>query len=184
MHLVRNSFRSASKKDGAAVAATLKPVYTAPSEAAALEQFLAFAESDLGRRYPAIIRLWENAWAEFVPFLAFDHEIRTVICTTHAIESLNARYRKAVNARGHFPTEQAALTCLYLATMALDPTGTARTKGNLGYWTLARALTCYIAIAFGPVTPFRISKRWSNKWKSALNACDVTFDGRLTTGRK
>ena len=59
------------------------------------------------KRYPAIIRLWENAWAEFVPFLRFDREIRTVICTTNAIESINARLRRAVNARGHFPTEQA-----------------------------------------------------------------------------
>ena len=54
------------------------------------------------KRYPAIIRLWENAWAEFVPFLRFDREIRTVICTTNAIESINARLRRAVNARGHF----------------------------------------------------------------------------------
>jgi hypothetical protein len=54
------------------------------------------------KRCPAIIRLWENAWAEFVPFLAFDREIRTVICTTNAIESINARLRRAVNARGHF----------------------------------------------------------------------------------
>jgi hypothetical protein len=55
------------------------------------------------KRYPAIIRLWENVWAEFVPFLRFDREIRTVICTTNAIESINARLRRAVNARGHFP---------------------------------------------------------------------------------
>ena len=95
------------------------------------------------KRYPAIIRLWENAWAEFVPFLAFDREIRTVICTTNAIESINARLRRAVNARGHFPTEQAALKCLYLAIMSLDPTG----KGR---------------------------KRWTNRWKTALNAFDIT----------
>ncbi len=103
--------------------------------------------------YPAIIRLWENAWAEFVPFLQFDREIRTVICTTNAIESINARLRRAVNARGHFPTEQAALKCLYLAIMSLDPTG----KGR---------------------------KRWTNRWKAALNAFDITFDGRLSAGRK
>ncbi len=56
-----------------------------------------------------MVRLWDNAWAEFIPFLDYDVEIRRVICSTNAIESLNARYRRAVRARGHFPTEQAAL---------------------------------------------------------------------------
>ena len=83
-------------------------------------------------RYGAIIRLWENAWTEFVPFLDYDVEIRKVLCTTNAIESLNARYRRAVKARGHFPTEQAALKCLYLVTRSLDPTGTGRTGGRCG----------------------------------------------------
>ena len=67
--------------------------------------------------------LWRLAWAEFIPFLDYDVEIRRVICSTNAIESLNARYRRAVRARGHFPTEQAALTCLYLVTRSLDSTG-------------------------------------------------------------
>jgi len=68
----------------------LKPVYTAASEADALDRFAEFS-GEWEKRYPAIIRLWENAWAEFVPFLAFDREIRTVICTTNAIESVGAR---------------------------------------------------------------------------------------------
>ncbi|HWJ54093.1 MAG TPA: transposase, partial [Propionibacteriaceae bacterium] len=79
-------------------------------------------------RYPAMVRLWDNAWAEFIPFLGYDVEIRTVICSTNAIESVNARYRRAVKARGHFPTEQAALKCLYLVTRSLDPTGKGRTR--------------------------------------------------------
>jgi hypothetical protein len=69
----------------------------------ALDRFAEFS-GKREKRYPAIIRLWENAWAEFVPFLAFDREIRTVICATNAIESIDARLRRAVNARGHFPT--------------------------------------------------------------------------------
>jgi transposase-like protein len=85
VHLLRASFRYASKKDWTAIAAALRPVYTASSEAEALERFVEFADSMLGRRYPAIVRLWESAWAEFVPFLAFDNEIRTVVCTTNAI---------------------------------------------------------------------------------------------------
>ncbi len=152
VHLLRNSFRYASRKDWSAIAKDLKPVYAAPSEAAALDRFAEFSEK-WEKRYPAIVRLWENAWAEFVPFLAFDAEIRTVICTTNAIESINARIRRAVNARGHFPTEQAALKCVYLAIMSLDPTGQGR-------------------------------QRWSNRWKAALNAFEITFDGRLSAGRK
>lgn len=77
---------------------------------------------------PAIVKLWENAWAEFVPFLSFSNDIREVIYTTNAIESVNARIRKAVKARGHFPTEQAALKCVYLAIMSLDPTGKGRQR--------------------------------------------------------
>ena len=142
VHLLRNSFKYASKRYWAEIAKDLKPIYTAASEAEALDRFAEFS-GKWENRYPAIIRLWENAWAEFVPFLRFDREIRTVICTTNAIESINARLRRAVNARGHFPTEQAALKCLYLAIMSLDPTG----KGR---------------------------QRWTNRWKAALNAFDIT----------
>ena len=127
IHLLRNSFRYASKRDWAAIAKDLKLVYTAASESAALDAFVAFSQK-WEQRYPAIIKLWENAWAEFVPFLAFDKEIRTVICTTNSVESLNSRIRRAVNARGHFPTEQAALKCVYLAIMSLDPTGKGRQR--------------------------------------------------------
>jgi transposase-like protein len=152
VHLLRNSFRYASKKHWAALAKDLKPIYTAPSESAALDAFVALTEA-WGHRYPAIIKLWESAWPEFVPFLQFDTHIRTVVCTTNAIESINARIRRAVNARGHFPTETAALKCVYLAIMSLDPTGRGR-------------------------------QRWSNRWKEALNAFEITFDGRLSTARK
>ena len=107
VHLLRNSFKYASKRDWAQIAKDLRPVYTAASESEALDRFAEFS-GKWEKHYPAIIRLWENAWAEFVPFLRFDQEIRTVICTTNAIESINARLRRAVNARGHFPTEQAA----------------------------------------------------------------------------
>ena len=75
-----------------------------------------------------MIKLWRAAWTKFVPFLDYDVEIRRIICSTNAIESLNARYRRAVRARGHFPTEQAALKCLYLVTRSLDPTGRGRAR--------------------------------------------------------
>jgi transposase-like protein len=151
IHLLRNSFRYASKKDWAAIAKDLKLVYTAASESAALDAFVAFSET-WGQRYPAIVQLWDNAWAEFVPFLAFDKEIRGVICTTNSIESLNSRIRRAVNARGHFPTEQAALKCVYLAIMSLDPTG----KGRQRWMNRWKAPLNAFEIAFpGRLTPGR-----------------------------
>ncbi len=108
----------------------LKPIYTAATEAAALERLADFA-GKWETKYPAIVKVWESSWAEFVPFLAFDAEIRTVIYTTNAIESVNARIRKAVKARGHFPNEQAALKCVYLAVMSLDPTEEAVNAGPI-----------------------------------------------------
>jgi len=152
VHLLRNSFRYAGRQHFEAIAKALRPVYTAPTEAAAMERFLEFCET-WGERYPAIVRLWENAWAEFVPFLSFDVEIRKIVCTTNAIESVNARIRRAVKARGHFPNEAAALKCVYMAIMSLDPTGNGQ-------------------------------RRWCMRWKPALNAFDIAFDGRLSAARK
>lgn len=90
-----------------AIGKDLRPVYTAATEQAAKERFGEFAEQ-WGDRYPAIVRLWQNSWSEFVPFLDYSPEIRRVLYSTNAIESLNARLRRSVKARGHFPTEQAA----------------------------------------------------------------------------
>jgi len=127
IHLVRGSFRYASRKYWDELSKDLRPIYTAtgPDAAAAALDAL---DDKWGKRYPAIIRLWRNAWSEFIPFLDYDVEIRKVICSTNAIESLNARYRRAVKARGHFPTEQAAMKCLYLVTRSLDPKGTGQTR--------------------------------------------------------
>ena len=110
VHLIRNTFRLASKRDWDALKRDVKPIYTAVNADAARAALDQLAET-WGTRYGAIIRLWENAWQEFIPFLDYDVEIRTVLCSANAIESLNARYRRAVKARGHFPTEQAALKC-------------------------------------------------------------------------
>ncbi len=147
IHLIRNTFRFASRKYWDEMSRDLRPVYTAPSEAAARERFAEFG-AKWGKQYPAISKLWENAWSEFIPFLDYDVEIRRVICSTNAIESLNARYRRAVRARGHFPNDTAALKCLYLVTRALDPTGRGRA-------------------------------RWAMRWKPALNAFAIAFQGRI-----
>jgi transposase-like protein len=147
LHLIRNTFRYASRRDWDELARDLKPVYTAPNAEMASVRFDEFADK-WGPRYPAIINLWRQAWQEFIPFLDYDVEIRKIICSTNAIESLNARYRRAVRARGHFPTDQAALKCLYLVTRSLDPTGRGRA-------------------------------RWAMRWKPALNAFAITFEGRI-----
>lgn len=147
IHLIRNTFKFASRKYWDQIARDLRPVYTAPNEAAAQARFEEFAEK-WASMYPAIRVLWENAWSEFIPFLDYDVEIRRIICSTNAIESLNARYRRAVRARGHFPNDAAALKCLYLVTRSLDPTGRGRA-------------------------------RWVTRWKPALNAFAITFEGRI-----
>src|SRR5690348_10686717 len=104
VHLIRNTFHLASKRDWDALRRDVKAIYTAVSAEAARAALDDLADK-WGQRYPAIIRLWQNAWEQFIPFLDYDVEIRTVLCSTNAIESLNARYRRAVKARGHFPTE-------------------------------------------------------------------------------
>jgi transposase-like protein len=147
LHLLRNTFRYASRKDWDALARDLRPVYTAVNAEMAAVRFEEFADK-WGSRYPAIIKLWRSAWEQFIPFLDYDVEIRKIICSTNAIESLNARYRRAVRARGHFPTDQTALKCLYLLTRSLDPTG----RGKI---------------------------RWTLRWKPALNAFAITFEGRI-----
>ncbi len=80
VHLLRASFRYAARQDWDKIAGALKPVYTGPTEDAATSRFLEFSE-EWGQKYPAIVRLWENAWAEFVPFPQFDAEIRRIVCT-------------------------------------------------------------------------------------------------------
>ncbi|MGI5146826.1 IS256 family transposase [Plantactinospora sp. CA-294935] len=148
IHLVRNTFRLTSRADADAIKRDIKPIYTAPNADAALAA-LDDLEEKWGSKYRAMIRLWRNAWNEFIPFLDYDTEIRRVLCSTNAIESLNARYRRAVRARGHFPTEQAALKCLYLVTRSLDPTGTGRTRWTMRWKPVINAF----AITFGDRWP-------------------------------
>jgi transposase-like protein len=127
IHLIRGTFRYASKKYWPQIAVDMKPIYTAASPDAAQARYQEFAEK-WGKPYPAIKTLWDNAWEQFTPFLDYDVEIRTVLCSTNAIESLNARFRRAVTVRGHFPTEQAALKTLYLVVRSLDPKGTGQAR--------------------------------------------------------
>lgn len=149
IHLLRNTFRYTARQDWDKLSKDLKPVYTAPTPDAAQLRFEEFTEK-WGSKYPAAIQLWNNAWNEFIPFLDWDVEIRKIICTTNAIESLNARYRRAVRARGHFPNDQAALKCLYLVTRSLDPTGRGRAR-----WVIRwkAALNAFAITFTGRLTP-------------------------------
>jgi putative transposase len=148
IHLIRNTFRLTSRRYWDEIKRDIKPIYTAVNAAAARTAFDELAEK-WAARYPAVIRLWDNAWAEFIPFLDYDVEIRRVICSTNAIESLNARYRRAIKARGHFPSEQAALKCLYLVTRSLDPTGYGRARWMMRWKPALNAF----AITFGDRFP-------------------------------
>lgn len=130
VHLIRASMRFVSYTDRKTVAALLRPIYTAPSEDAALGALAAFADSTLGKKYPATVTSWENAWDRFTPFLAFGPALRKVIYTTNAIESLNYQLRKIIKNRGHFPNDAAAVKLLWLAIRNIeDKRAQERAKG-------------------------------------------------------
>ncbi len=120
VHLIRASMRFVSYTDRKAVAALLRPVYTAPTEEAALMALATFADSTLGKKYPAAVATWENAWDRFTPFLAFGPALRKVIYTTNSIESLNYQLRKIIKNRGHFPGDAAAIKLLWLAIRNIE----------------------------------------------------------------
>jgi len=148
IHLMRASFRYASWKDRKGIAADLRNIYTAVNEAAAAEAMDDF-EQQWGQQYPAIVRLWRDAWERFTPFLRFPPEIRKIVYTTNLVESVNYQLRKVTKNRGHFPHDAAALKLLRLAARNITTTrsGTAGT-GTQG-------------------------------WKRALNAFEIHFPGRL-----
>ena len=120
VHLIRASMRFVSYTDRKPVAAMLKPIYTAPSEDAALTALTTFADSNLGKKYPAAVATWENAWERFVPFLGFPPALRKLIYTTNSIESLNYQLRKIIKNRGLFPNDQAVVKLLWLAIMNIE----------------------------------------------------------------
>ncbi len=120
VHLIRASMRFVSYNDRKAVAAMLRPIYTAATEDAALLALAAFADSTLGKKYPAAVATWENAWDRFTPFLAFGPALRKVIYTTNSIESLNYQLRKIIKNRGHFPNDAAAVKLLWLAIRNIE----------------------------------------------------------------
>ena len=115
VHLIRNSLDYATWKDRKALAAALRPIYTAPSASAAAEALEAFAAGPWGTKYATIAQSWKRAWENVIPFFAFPPDVRKVIYTTNAIESLHMQLRKIIKTRGHFPSDEAAIKLLWLA---------------------------------------------------------------------
>jgi transposase-like protein len=115
VHLIRNSLDFASWRDRKALAKALRPIYAAASAEAAAAALDGFADGEWGRKFPTVVAAWRRAWAQVIPFFAFPPEIRRVIYTTNAIESVNARLRKIIKTRGHFPSDEAATKLIWLA---------------------------------------------------------------------
>lgn len=136
----------ASYKDGKAVAAALKAVYTAVDADAAEMALTEFEKSDLAKRYPAIAPSWRRAWNEVIPFLDYPPEVRRLIDTTNSIEALNSKIRRAVRTRGHFPSNEAAAKLIYLA---LNATST-EWKRSVREW---HAVGSQLAIMFEDLFP-------------------------------
>jgi putative transposase len=152
VHLIRASLRWVNYKDRRRVAAALRGIYDAPTEASARDALDALADSNIAREYPGIIRRWREAWERVIPFFDFPPEVRKVIYTTNMIESINSELRKATRNRGHFPSDEALIKVLYLGCKQMGRT--TRGRGHVG--------------------------RSGYVWKTALNQFDLMFPGRIT----
>src|SRR5688572_12136026 len=142
VHLIRRSLEYASWKDRKPLAAALRPIYTAPSAEIALARLDDLAASPLGQKFPAVVAAWRRAWPLVTPFFAFPPEVRRVIYTTNALESVNARLRKIIKMRGHFPTDEAATKLLWLALRNI----TASWASVVFHW---RAAMMQFAVLYG-----------------------------------
>jgi putative transposase len=142
VHLLRHSLDFVAYKDRKAVAAALKDIYRAIDAAAGEAALAAFDTGPWGRRYPAIGQSWRRAWSEVIPFYAFPSDVRRILYTTNAIEALNAKLRRAVRARGHFPTDEAAVKLLFLVLNRAER----EWKMSAREWCMAKA---QFAVLFG-----------------------------------
>lgn len=148
VHVIRNAMRFVSHADRKKVAAGMRAIYTAPTLEAAELAFAGF-EADFGEQYPGAIDVWRRAWNEFIPFLDYPPELRRIVYTTNAIESINFQLRKITKNRGHFPSDDAAMKLLYLGLRNIS----SKRGGESGTGTQG--------------------------WTTALNTLAVFFPGRL-----
>lgn len=147
VHLVRQSLQYVPWSDRKPVAAALRTLYLAPSEAAARTALAQFAASPLGQRYAPIVTIWERHWERVAPALAYPLTVRRVLYTTNAIESLNMQIRKVIKTRGHFPNDEAASKLLYLALHNIQKKWKAKPAKE---W---RAALPHLKVLFGPRLP-------------------------------
>ena len=142
VHLIRYSMQFASWKERKALAKALRPIYAVPSAEAAEQALADFEPGPPGRKYPAVTASWQRRWSEVIPFLAFSPEVRKIIYTTNAIESLNSLVRKAVRNKGHFRSDEAAIKLIYSALRNVQ----AKWKRSAIQWHAAKT---QLAVQFG-----------------------------------
>ena len=168
VHQIRSSMRWVSYNDRKKVAAALRPIYTAPTADIAETELITFADSTLGKKYPAAVATWEAAWERFIPFLAFPPEVRKIIYTTNAIESLNYQLRKIIKNRGHFPNDDAVTKLLWLAIRDIEDKRArqrAKQKGRPKAERTAPGTLVEGAVVQG--------------WTQALNALAIAYPNRV-----
>jgi putative transposase len=170
VHLIRSSMRFVSYGDRKKVAAALKVIYTAPTADAAAEAFEEFVNSPLGQKHPTTVAAWRNAWERFTPFLAFPPDVRKIIYTTNAIESLNFQLRKIIKNRGHFPSDQAAVKLLWLAICNIEDKRARERQKYLDDPLATGDRSRHNRLVEGART---------NGWKQALGALSLLYPERL-----
>jgi putative transposase len=168
VHLIRAAMKFVSYTDRRAMIAALKEIYTAATLQAAETAMLAFADSPMGRKYPAAVAVWERAWERFTPFLAFPPDVRRIIYTTNAIESFNYQIRKIIKNRGHFPTDDAVVKLIWLAIADIEDKRARQRAAEAGKPANARQAPGRLVEGAGV-----------QGWKQALNALEIFFPGRI-----
>jgi putative transposase len=170
VHLIRAAMRFVSYADRKKVAAALRPIYTAPTAESAASELDAFAASSLGVKYPAAVKAWRDAWQRFIPFLEFAPEVRKIIYTTNAIESLNYQLRKIIKNRGHFPSDEAVVKLLWLAIRDIEAKR-ARDRAKEAGRPKGQPRTA---------EPRLVEGAQVQGWNQALGALTIAFGERLT----
>lgn len=168
VHLIRAANRFVSYTDRKAVSRALKPIYAAANEDAALAALTAFSESELGRKYPSAVAVFENAWDRFIPFLQFPPALRRVIYTTNAIESLNYQLRKVTKNRSQFPTDDSVVKLLWLAICNIEDKRAREREKEKGKGKARKATTG--RLVEGQIT---------TNWKQALAQLAVAYPDRM-----
>ena len=168
VHLIRASMRFVNYTDRKAVAAALRPIYTAVNDEGALIELEAFEQTPLGRKYPSTAKSFRDAWERFIPFLAFPPALRRVIYTTNSIESLNYQLRKVTKNRGHFPNDTAVVKLLWLAICNIEDKRARERAKERGHPSTQRK-------AAGRLVEGQIT----TNWKQALEQLVLAYPDRI-----